>query len=78
MQTILEQSAGEQHGKALRKRRASGVLRRWVSRPTIGTGIFALTGKAAGLSVGPAIVLSFVVAGIVRALAASTNCFHGT
>ncbi|MDQ2858074.1 MAG: amino acid permease [Candidatus Eremiobacteraeota bacterium] len=36
----------------------------------IGTGIFVLTGKAAATSAGPAIVLSFVIAGIVSALAA--------
>jgi APA family basic amino acid/polyamine antiporter len=36
----------------------------------IGTGIFVLTGKAAATSAGPAIVLSFVVAGIVSAFAA--------
>jgi APA family basic amino acid/polyamine antiporter len=36
----------------------------------IGTGIFVLTGKAAATSAGPAIVVSFVIAGIVSALAA--------
>jgi APA family basic amino acid/polyamine antiporter len=36
----------------------------------IGTGIFVLTGKAAGVQAGPAVALSFVVAGIVCALAA--------
>jgi APA family basic amino acid/polyamine antiporter len=36
----------------------------------VGTGIFVLTGKAAATSAGPAVVLSFVVAGIVSALAA--------
>jgi APA family basic amino acid/polyamine antiporter len=36
----------------------------------IGTGIFVLTGKAAGTLAGPAIALSFVSAGIVCALAA--------
>jgi len=36
----------------------------------IGTGIFVLTGKAAGVQAGPAIALSFVVAGIGCALAA--------
>jgi APA family basic amino acid/polyamine antiporter len=36
----------------------------------IGTGIFVLTGKAAATSAGPAVVLSFVIAGIVSALAA--------
>lgn len=37
---------------------------------TIGTGIFVLTGKAAALSAGPGVVLSFVIGGIISALAA--------
>ncbi|MEV0460453.1 amino acid permease [Catellatospora methionotrophica] len=36
----------------------------------IGTGIFVLTGRQAAVNAGPAIVISFVVAGIVCALAA--------
>ncbi|GAA4992060.1 amino acid permease [Kineococcus glutinatus] len=36
----------------------------------IGTGIFVLTGRAAGTLAGPAVSLSFVVAGVVCALAA--------
>lgn len=36
----------------------------------IGTGIFVLTGQAAGRHAGPAVVLSMVVAGVVSALAA--------
>src|SRR4051812_5538239 len=36
----------------------------------IGTGIFVLTGKAAGVQAGPAVAISFVVAGFVCALAA--------
>jgi APA family basic amino acid/polyamine antiporter len=36
----------------------------------IGTGIFVLTGKAAGVQAGPAVALSFVVAAIVCGLAA--------
>ncbi len=36
----------------------------------IGTGIFVLTGEAAGTRAGPAVALSFVVAGVVCALAA--------
>jgi len=36
----------------------------------IGTGIFVLTGKAAATSAGPGIVVSFVIAGTVAALAA--------
>ena len=36
----------------------------------IGTGIFVLTGKAAGVQAGPSVALSFVFAGIASALAA--------
>src|SRR5437899_2481714 len=36
----------------------------------IGTGIFVLTGKAAGVQAGPAVALSFVIAGIACGLAA--------
>jgi basic amino acid/polyamine antiporter, APA family len=36
----------------------------------IGTGIFVLTGEAAGIEAGPAVAISFVVAGIACALAA--------
>ena len=36
----------------------------------IGTGIFVLTGKAAGVQAGPAVALSFVLAGVACALAA--------
>src|SRR5690349_25061870 len=35
-----------------------------------GTGIFVLTGRQAAVNAGPAIVISFVVAGVVCALAA--------
>src|SRR6266700_1005906 len=36
----------------------------------IGTGIFVLTGQAAGKYAGPAVVISMIVAGVVSALAA--------
>src|SRR5580765_5823348 len=36
----------------------------------IGTGIFVLTGQAAGKHAGPAVVISMVLAGVVSALAA--------
>src|SRR5687768_13830594 len=36
----------------------------------IGTGIFVLTGQAAGKHAGPAVVISMIVAGVVSALAA--------
>ena len=35
----------------------------------IGTGLFVLTGQAAAINAGPAIVLSMVLAGVVSALA---------
>ena len=37
----------------------------------IGTGIFVLTGQAAGKHAGPAVVISMILAGIVSAFAAS-------
>ncbi len=37
---------------------------------TIGTGIFVLTGKAAATSAGPAVVISFIIGGVISALAA--------
>ncbi len=70
MQTILDQSAGAQSGKVLKKTLGVWGLTALGIGAIIGTGIFVLTGKAAALSAGPAIVLSFVVAGIVSALAA--------
>jgi APA family basic amino acid/polyamine antiporter len=70
MNTILEQSASEHGGKALKKTMGVWGLTALGIGAIIGTGIFVLTGKAAALSAGPAIVLSFVVAGIVSALAA--------
>ncbi len=36
----------------------------------IGTGIFVLTGQAAGKHAGPAVVISMIIAGIVSAFAA--------
>src|SRR5580765_3451708 len=36
----------------------------------IGTGIFVLTGQAAGKHAGPAVVISMIIAGVVSALAA--------
>src|SRR5688500_14780775 len=36
----------------------------------IGTGIFVLTGQAAGRHAGPAVVISMIIAGVVSALAA--------
>ena len=67
---VLAQSAGEQHGHALKKTLGVWGLTALGIGAIIGTGIFVLTGKAAATSAGPAIVISFVIAGIVSALAA--------
>ena len=68
IETILAQCGDEGHGL----KRSMGVwgLTALGVGAIIGTGIFVLTGKAAATSAGPAIVLSFVLAGIVSALAA--------
>jgi len=68
--TILAQEleAGEGH-KLKRSLGVWGITALGIGA-IIGTGIFVLTGKAAATSAGPAVVLSFVVAGIVSALAA--------
>ncbi len=70
MAAILAQCESSGEGKGLK--RAMGVwgLTALGIGAIVGTGIFVLTGKAAATSAGPAIVLSFVVAGIVSALAA--------
>jgi APA family basic amino acid/polyamine antiporter len=70
MPTILSQSLGEHDDKALKKTLDVWGLTALGIGAIIGTGIFVLTGKAAALNAGPAIVLSFVVAGIISALAA--------
>ena len=67
---ILAQSEEGGEGRGLK--RAMGVwgLTALGIGAIVGTGIFVLTGKAAATSAGPAIVISFVIAGIVSALAA--------
>jgi Amino acid transporters len=59
--------------------RGEGTLKKVLTGPAltllgigciIGTGIFVLTGQAAGKHAGPAVVISMVVAGLVSALAA--------
>jgi len=67
--TILEQCADEAHG-GLKKTMGVWSLTALGVGAIIGTGIFVLTGKAAALNAGPAIVISFVIAGIVSGLAA--------
>jgi APA family basic amino acid/polyamine antiporter len=63
-------AAGEAEGTALK--RAMGVwgITALGIGAIVGTGIFVLTGHAAATMAGPAIVISFVIAGIVSALAA--------
>ncbi|MBV9213070.1 MAG: amino acid permease [Actinobacteria bacterium] len=68
----IEQSIAETDEPGHRLRRALGPLQLVVFGVgvIIGTGIFVLTGKAAGTIAGPAVSLSFVAAGIACALAA--------
>jgi APA family basic amino acid/polyamine antiporter len=67
---LLAQSGLDPHGTALKKTLGVWGLTALGIGAIIGTGIFVLTGKAAATSAGPAIVISFVIAGIVSALAA--------
>ncbi len=68
----VEQSIADTDEPERRLRRALGPIDLTVIGigVIIGTGIFVLTGKAAGTIAGPAIALSFVAAGIACALAA--------
>src|SRR3954462_848239 len=68
----IEQSIAdtEEPPHQLRKRLGALDLTVFGIGVVIGTGIFVLTGKAAGLQAGPAVALSFVFAGIACALAA--------
>jgi APA family basic amino acid/polyamine antiporter len=59
----------EEPAHQLRKRLGPVELTVFGVGVVIGTGIFVLTGKAAGIQAGPAIALSFVAAGIACALA---------
>jgi len=67
---LLAQTGSDPHGTALKKTLGVWGLTALGIGAIIGTGIFVLTGHAAATQAGPAIVLSFVVAGIVSALAA--------
>ena len=68
----IEQSIAdtEEPAHQLRKRLGPLELTVFGVGVIIGTGIFVLTGKAAGVQAGPAVALSFVFAGIACALAA--------
>jgi APA family basic amino acid/polyamine antiporter len=65
---IMAEAGDEQHG--LERTMGSVGLTAMGVGAIVGTGIFVLTGVAAAKYAGPALVLSFVVAGIVSALAA--------
>jgi APA family basic amino acid/polyamine antiporter len=61
----------EAHGEGTLKRTLSATALTLLGvGAVIGTGIFVLTGQAAGKHAGPAVVISMVIAGIVSALAA--------
>ena len=64
---LLEEAAGE---KKLRRVLGPVQLTSLGVGAIIGTGIFVLTGQAAHFNAGPALILSFVVAGFACALAA--------
>jgi basic amino acid/polyamine antiporter, APA family len=66
--TILAEGSDQEHG--LRRSLGPWALTAMGIGAIIGTGIFVLTGVASATRAGPAITLSFVVAGIVSALAA--------
>jgi APA family basic amino acid/polyamine antiporter len=67
----IEQSIAdtEEPGHQLRKRLGPVDLTVFGVGVVIGTGIFVLTGKAAGIQAGPAVALSFVFAALACALA---------
>ena len=61
----------EEHGEGtLKKTLSATALTLLGVGAIIGTGIFVLTGQAAGRHAGPAVVISMIVAGLVSALAA--------
>ncbi|HKP68814.1 MAG TPA: amino acid permease, partial [Pyrinomonadaceae bacterium] len=66
---ILSEADAEGEG-TLKKTLSSTALTLLGVGAIIGTGIFVLTGQAAGRHAGPAVIISMVIAGIVSALAA--------
>jgi APA family basic amino acid/polyamine antiporter len=66
--TILAEGANQEHG--LRRSLGPWALTAMGIGAIIGTGIFVLTGVASATRAGPSLTISFVVAGIVSALAA--------
>jgi len=67
--TILEEARGEGGGTTLRRALGPFNLITLGIGAIIGTGIFVLTGQAAATHAGPAIVISFVLAGLGCAFA---------
>ncbi len=70
VEDVLAQDEGPQDGPGLRKRLGVFDLVGFGVGVVIGTGIFTLTGVQAKLHAGPAIVISFAIAGFVSVLAA--------
>jgi basic amino acid/polyamine antiporter, APA family len=68
LQRILAEGADEKHG--LRRSLGPWALTAMGIGAIIGTGIFVLTGVASATRAGPSLTISFIVAGIVSALAA--------
>jgi len=68
LQRILAEGVGDEHG--LKRSLGPWALTAMGIGAIIGTGIFVLTGVASATRSGPSITISFVVAGIVSALAA--------
>src|SRR5271155_1333389 len=68
--SMLTQEAGEQGEHTLKRSLGALNLITLGIGAIIGAGIFVLTGQAAALHAGPAIALSFVIAGITCAFAA--------
>src|SRR6188768_2656618 len=69
LDTILHEAHSEGEG-TLKKTLGATALTLLGVGAIIGTGIFVLTGQAAGKHAGPAVVISMIIAGVVSALAA--------
>src|SRR5687768_8932032 len=67
--SIDELKAHAEHGHGLKRTLTALALVMLGIGAIIGTGIFVLTGRAAAANAGPAVALSFVVAGIASAFA---------
>ncbi len=70
IEDVLAQSGAEKSATTLRKRLGVFDLVGLGVGVVIGTGIFTLTGVEAKTHAGPAVVLSFVLAGVISMLAA--------